>query len=119
MTLIILYLFYALYLLMVMCWNMCALCFKVLELDAINEENKRLQQIYDRQETSAVDVMKINREKNELHQTLIFLSESLEDAEKRMWNEEIKVSKAKELVRRWHGALQCKIIMLDAYLANS
>lgn len=70
----------------------------VLELDAINEENKRLQQIYDRQETSAVDVMKINREKNELHQTLIFLSESLEDAEKRMWNEEIKVSKAKELL---------------------
>ncbi|XP_059830818.1 kinetochore protein NDC80 homolog [Hypanus sabinus] len=69
-----------------------------LELNAVKEENKRLQQIYDRQENSAVDAMKMNREKNELHQTLMSLSESLEDADKRMWKEEINVSKAKEML---------------------
>ncbi|XP_041060421.1 kinetochore protein NDC80 homolog isoform X4 [Carcharodon carcharias] len=69
-----------------------------LELDAVKEENNKLQQIYDVQEVSAVDVKKINHEKNELHQTIIFLNKSLEDAEKRMWNEEIKVTKAKEML---------------------
>ncbi|XP_051896942.1 kinetochore protein NDC80 homolog isoform X2 [Pristis pectinata] len=69
-----------------------------LELHAVKEENKRLQQIYDRQENSAVDVMNMNREKNELDQMLISLDKSLEEADKRMWNEEIKVSKAKEML---------------------
>ncbi|XP_048469828.1 kinetochore protein NDC80 homolog [Rhincodon typus] len=69
-----------------------------LELDAVKEENNKLQQIYDVQEVSAVDVKKMNHEKNELHQATIFLSKSLEDAEKRMWNEEIKVTKAKEML---------------------
>ncbi|XP_067824751.1 kinetochore protein NDC80 homolog [Heptranchias perlo] len=40
----------------------------------------------------------MNHEKNELHQTTISLSKNLEDAEKRMWNEEIKVTKAKEML---------------------
>ncbi|XP_067872804.1 kinetochore protein NDC80 homolog [Heterodontus francisci] len=69
-----------------------------LELDAVKEENNRLQQIYDVQEVSAVDVKKMNHEKNELHHTIISLNKSLEDAEKRMWNEEIKVTKAKEML---------------------
>ncbi|XP_060702287.1 kinetochore protein NDC80 homolog isoform X1 [Hemiscyllium ocellatum] len=69
-----------------------------LELDAVKEESNKLQQIYDVQEVSAVDVKKMNHEKNELHQATIFLSKSLEDAEKRMWNEEIKVTKAKEML---------------------
>ncbi|XP_069764208.1 kinetochore protein NDC80 homolog [Narcine bancroftii] len=69
-----------------------------LELDAVKEENKRLQGIYDSQKNSAVDGMKMNREKNDLHQALIYLNESLEDAEKRMWNEEMKLSKAKEML---------------------
>ncbi|GCB81342.1 hypothetical protein scyTo_0021821, partial [Scyliorhinus torazame] len=69
-----------------------------LELDAVKEENNKLQQIYDVQEVSAVDVKKINHEKNELQQAIIFLNKNLEDAEKRMWNEEIKVTKAKEML---------------------
>uniref|UniRef100_UPI00398F19BD kinetochore protein NDC80 homolog isoform X2 n=1 Tax=Pristiophorus japonicus TaxID=55135 RepID=UPI00398F19BD len=69
-----------------------------LELDAVNEENNRFQQIYDVQEVSAVDVQKMNHEKNELHQASISLSKNLEDTEKRMWNEEMKVTKAKEML---------------------
>uniref|UniRef100_A0A4W3GX44 Kinetochore protein NDC80 n=1 Tax=Callorhinchus milii TaxID=7868 RepID=A0A4W3GX44_CALMI len=69
-----------------------------LELKAINEENNILQQKCDVQDISASDVERINRERNELLQTISSLSKILEDVEKRMWNEEINVAKVKEVL---------------------
>uniref|UniRef100_A0A8C5B0J9 Kinetochore protein NDC80 n=1 Tax=Gadus morhua TaxID=8049 RepID=A0A8C5B0J9_GADMO len=66
------------------------------QLESLKQEQERLQVVLKNQKFTPADVERINREKNELQQTISSLSKSLEEAEQHMWNEEIAVIKAKE-----------------------
>ncbi|CAL8346188.1 unnamed protein product [Lota lota] len=66
------------------------------QLESLKQERDRLQNVLQNQKFTPADVERINREKNELQQTITSLSKSLEEAEQHMWNEEITVVKAKE-----------------------
>ena len=68
------------------------------QLESLKQEQERLQVVLKNQKFTPADVERINREKNELQQTISSLSKSLEEAEQHMWNEEIAVIKAKEKV---------------------
>ena len=68
------------------------------QLESLKQEHGHLQNVLQNQKFTPADVERINREKNELQQTLSTLGKSLEEAEQHMWNEEIAVVKAKEKV---------------------
>ncbi|XP_074493912.1 kinetochore protein NDC80 homolog [Sebastes fasciatus] len=67
-------------------------------LVSLKHEQNELQHLLQNQKFTPADVERINREKNELQQTISCLSKSLEDAEQHKWNEEIALAKVKEKV---------------------
>lgn len=68
-------------------------------MDGLKQERTRLQHILENQKFTPADIERINRERNELQQTIQSLSQSLEEAEQLVWNEEVNLSKTKEKVR--------------------
>uniref|UniRef100_A0A8C4STQ7 Kinetochore protein NDC80 n=1 Tax=Erpetoichthys calabaricus TaxID=27687 RepID=A0A8C4STQ7_ERPCA len=69
-----------------------------LHLEAVKQENERLQHILENQKLSPADIERINHERRELQQTISDLTKSLEEAEGQKWKEEINLAKAKESV---------------------
>ncbi|XP_028664683.1 kinetochore protein NDC80 homolog isoform X2 [Erpetoichthys calabaricus] len=69
-----------------------------LRLEAVKQENERLQHILENQKLSPADIERINHERRELQQTISDLTKSLEEAEGQKWKEEINLAKAKESV---------------------
>ncbi|NXN16711.1 NDC80 protein, partial [Indicator maculatus] len=67
-----------------------------LEVEAMRQENARLQHVLDNQKYSVADIERIHREKNELQQTISKLSKELEAEEQQLWNEEMKYARSKE-----------------------
>ncbi|XP_018597475.1 kinetochore protein NDC80 homolog [Scleropages formosus] len=67
-----------------------------LQMETLRQEKERLQHILLNQKFSPADIERINRERNELQQTINSLTLSLEEAEQHMWNEEIALAKVKE-----------------------
>uniref|UniRef100_A0A3B4AGW3 Kinetochore protein NDC80 n=1 Tax=Periophthalmus magnuspinnatus TaxID=409849 RepID=A0A3B4AGW3_9GOBI len=70
----------------------------VSHLDSLKRERDQLQVLLQNQKFTPADVERINREKNELQQTISSLSRSLEEAEQHKWNEEMALAKVKEKV---------------------
>ncbi|KAM7071613.1 kinetochore protein NDC80 homolog [Acridotheres tristis] len=68
------------------------------EVEAMKQENARLQHILDNQKYSAVDIERINHERNELQQTINKLTKELEAEEHQLWNEELKYARHKEAI---------------------
>ncbi|KAJ3603968.1 hypothetical protein NHX12_028709 [Muraenolepis orangiensis] len=66
------------------------------QLESLKQERDCLQHVLKNQKFTPADVERINREKNELQQTISSLSKSLEEAQQHMWSEEISTVKAKE-----------------------
>lgn len=69
-----------------------------MQLDGLKQERMRLQHILENQKFTPADIERINRERNELQQTVHTLNQSLEEAEQLVWNEEVNLSKTKEKV---------------------
>ncbi|XP_030630892.1 kinetochore protein NDC80 homolog [Chanos chanos] len=67
-----------------------------LQVESLKQEQARLQNILENQKFTPADIERINRERNELQQTVNSLSRSLEEAQQLAWNEEIALTKAKE-----------------------
>uniref|UniRef100_A0A8C6SXJ4 Kinetochore protein NDC80 n=1 Tax=Neogobius melanostomus TaxID=47308 RepID=A0A8C6SXJ4_9GOBI len=65
-------------------------------LESLKHERGELQVRLQNQKFTPADVERINREKNELQQTISSLSKGLEEAEQHKWNEEIALAKVKE-----------------------
>lgn len=68
----------------------------VSHLESLKCERDKLQVLLQNQKFTPADVERINREKNELQQTISSLSKALEEAEQHKWNEEIALAKVKE-----------------------
>lgn len=69
-----------------------------MEVEAMKQENARLQHIFDNQKYSVADIERINHERDELQQTINKLTKELEAEEHQLWNEEMKYAKGKEAV---------------------
>ncbi|NXL18147.1 NDC80 protein, partial [Setophaga kirtlandii] len=69
-----------------------------MEVEAMKQENARLRHILDNQKYSAVDIERINHERNELQQTINKLTKELEAEEHQLWNEELKYARNKEAI---------------------
>lgn len=67
-----------------------------MQLEGLKQERTRLQHILENQKFTPADIERINRERNELQQTIHGLSQSLEEGEQLVWNEEVNLSKTKE-----------------------
>ncbi len=70
-----------------------------MQLEGLKQERTRLQHILENQKFTPADIERINRERNELQQTIHSLNQSLEEVEQLVWNEEVNLSKTKEKVR--------------------
>nr|XP_014437018.1 kinetochore protein NDC80 homolog [Pelodiscus sinensis] len=60
-----------------------------MEVEAMKQENARLQHIFDNQKYSVADIERINHERDELQQTINKLTKELEAEEHQLWNEEL------------------------------
>ncbi|KGL82547.1 Kinetochore protein NDC80 [Tinamus guttatus] len=69
-----------------------------MEVEAMKQENARLQYIFDNQKYSVADIERINHEKNELQQTMKKLAKEVETEQHQLWNEEIKYARHKEAI---------------------
>lgn len=78
--------------------NVPVLCTEM-QLEGLKQERTRLQHILGNQKFTPADIERINRERNELQQTVHSLNQNLEEAEQLVWNEEVNLSKTKEKVR--------------------
>ncbi|XP_062863481.1 kinetochore protein NDC80 homolog isoform X2 [Trichomycterus rosablanca] len=67
-----------------------------LQLESLKQEQNRLQHLLENQKFTPADIERINRERNELQQTVSSQSRSLEEAQQLAWNEEITLVKTKE-----------------------
>ncbi|KAL4660489.1 hypothetical protein GN956_G545 [Arapaima gigas] len=67
-----------------------------LQVETLKQEKARLQHILLNQKFSPADIERINRERNELQQTINSLTMSLKEAQQHMWSEEIALAKVKE-----------------------
>lgn len=67
-----------------------------MQLEGLKQERTRLQHILENQKFTPADIERINRERNELQQTIHGLNQSLEEGEQLVWNEEVNLSKTKE-----------------------
>uniref|UniRef100_A0A8B9NVR5 Kinetochore protein NDC80 n=1 Tax=Apteryx owenii TaxID=8824 RepID=A0A8B9NVR5_APTOW len=67
-------------------------------VEAMKQENARLQYIFDNQKYSVADIERINHERNELQQTINKLTKELEAEEHQLWNEELKYARNKEAI---------------------
>ncbi|NXC16720.1 NDC80 protein, partial [Corythaeola cristata] len=69
-----------------------------MEVEAMKQENARLQHIFDNQKYSVADIERINHERNELQQTINKLTKEVEAEEHQLWNEELKYARNKEAI---------------------
>ncbi|XP_039382948.1 kinetochore protein NDC80 homolog [Mauremys reevesii] len=69
-----------------------------MEVEAMKQENARLQHIFDNQKYSVADIERINHERDELQQTINKLTKELEAEEHQLWNEEMKYARGKEAI---------------------
>ncbi|XP_051826344.1 kinetochore protein NDC80 homolog [Antechinus flavipes] len=69
-----------------------------LELEAVKQENARLQNIIDIQKYSIADIERIHHERTEFQQTIKKLTTELETEQKQLWNEELKYARNKEAI---------------------
>ncbi|XP_014118160.1 PREDICTED: kinetochore protein NDC80 homolog [Pseudopodoces humilis] len=69
-----------------------------MEVEAMKQENARLRHVLDNQKYSAVDIERVNHERNELQQTINKLTKELEAEEHLLWNEELKYARNKEAI---------------------
>ncbi|XP_056325441.1 kinetochore protein NDC80 homolog [Danio aesculapii] len=67
-----------------------------MQLEGLKQERTRLQHILENQKFTPADIERINRERNELQQTIHGFNQSLEEGEQLVWNEEVNLSKTKE-----------------------
>ncbi|XP_074389917.1 kinetochore protein NDC80 homolog isoform X1 [Zonotrichia albicollis] len=68
------------------------------EVEAMKQENARLQHILDNQKYSAADIERINHKRNELQQTINKLNKELQAERDQMWNEEIKYARNRDAI---------------------
>lgn len=69
-----------------------------MEIEALKQENSRLQVICDNQKFSTADIEKLNSEIEELKQGVNKLTKELEVEQRQLWNEELKYARGKETV---------------------
>ncbi|KAM9022470.1 kinetochore protein NDC80 homolog isoform 1-T2 [Ara ararauna] len=69
-----------------------------MEVEAMKQENARLQHIFDNQKYTVADIERINHERNELQQTINKLTKEVEAEEHQLWNEELKYARSKEAI---------------------
>uniref|UniRef100_A0A8C8RC50 Kinetochore protein NDC80 n=1 Tax=Pelusios castaneus TaxID=367368 RepID=A0A8C8RC50_9SAUR len=69
-----------------------------LEAEVMKQENARLQHTVDNQLYTAVDIKRINCEKDKLQQTISKLTKELEAEQQHLWAEELKYARGKELI---------------------
>lgn len=69
-----------------------------IKVEAMKQENARLQHIFENQKYSVADIKRINHERNELQQTINKLTKELEAEQHLLWNEELKYARGKEAV---------------------
>ncbi|NWT78069.1 NDC80 protein, partial [Lanius ludovicianus] len=69
-----------------------------MQVEAMKQENARLQHIFDNQKYSIADIQRINHERNELQQTINKLTKEVEAEEHQLWNEELKYARNKEAI---------------------
>uniref|UniRef100_A0A8D0GZ40 Kinetochore protein NDC80 n=1 Tax=Sphenodon punctatus TaxID=8508 RepID=A0A8D0GZ40_SPHPU len=94
-----------------------------MEDEAMKQENAHLQHTFDNQKYSVADIERINREREELQQTINKLTKELEAEEQQLWNEELKYARGKEAIEaqlaEYHKlARKLKLIPISAENSN-
>ncbi|XP_019381428.1 PREDICTED: kinetochore protein NDC80 homolog [Gavialis gangeticus] len=69
-----------------------------IKVEAMKQENARLQHIFENQKYSVADIKRINHERSELQQTINKLTKELEAEQHLLWNEELKYARGKEAI---------------------
>ncbi|XP_067402194.1 kinetochore protein NDC80 homolog isoform X2 [Emydura macquarii macquarii] len=93
-----------------------------LEAEVMKQENARLQHIVDNQLYTAVDIERINSEKDELQQTIGKLTKELETEQQHLWAEELKYARGKKLIEAQlddYHKLARKLKLIPASMENS
>ncbi|KAH1187289.1 hypothetical protein KIL84_020038, partial [Mauremys mutica] len=93
-----------------------------LEVELMKQENARLQHTVDNQLYTAVDIERINHEKDELQQTINKLTKELETERQQLWAEELKYARGKESIEAQlhdYHKLARKLKLIPAGLENS
>ncbi|CAM5080306.1 unnamed protein product [Eretmochelys imbricata] len=93
-----------------------------LEVEMMKQENARLQHTVDNQLYTAVDIERINHEKDELQQTINKLTKELETERQQLWAEELKYARGKESIEAQlddYHKLARKLKLIPAGMDNS
>ncbi|OWK59728.1 kinetochore protein NDC80 homolog [Lonchura striata] len=93
-----------------------------MEVEAMKQENARLQHILDNQKYSAADIERVNHERNELQETINKLTKELEAEQHQLWNEELKYARNKEAIEMQlaeYHKLARKLKLIPASVENS
>uniref|UniRef100_A0A452J1C2 Kinetochore protein NDC80 n=1 Tax=Gopherus agassizii TaxID=38772 RepID=A0A452J1C2_9SAUR len=93
-----------------------------LEVEMMKQENARLQHTVDNQLYTAVDIERINHEKDELQQTINKLTKELETERQQLWAEELKYARGKESIEAQlddYHKLARKLKLIPAGMENS
>ncbi|KAM9172577.1 kinetochore protein NDC80 homolog isoform 4-T5 [Pangshura tecta] len=93
-----------------------------LEVEMMKQENARLQHTVDNQLYTAVDIERINHEKDELQQTINKLTKELETERQQLWAEELKYARGKESIEAHlddYHRLARKLKLIPAAMENS
>ncbi|CAM4428557.1 unnamed protein product [Lepidochelys olivacea] len=93
-----------------------------LEVEMMKQENARLQHTVDNQLYAAVDIERINHEKDELQQTINKLTKELETERQQLWAEELKYARGKESIEAQlddYHKLARKLKLVPAGMDNS
>ncbi|XP_050814606.1 kinetochore protein NDC80 homolog isoform X1 [Gopherus flavomarginatus] len=93
-----------------------------LEVEMMKQENARLQHTIDNQLYTAVDIERINHEKDELQQTINKLTKELETERQQLWAEELKYARGKESIEAQlddYHKLARKLKLIPAGMENS
>ncbi|KAM7180090.1 kinetochore protein NDC80 homolog isoform 1-T1 [Macrochelys suwanniensis] len=93
-----------------------------LEVEMMKQENARLQHTVDNQLYTAVDIERINHEKDELQQTINKFTKELETERQQLWAEELKYARGKESIEAQldgYHKLARKLKLIPAGMENS
>uniref|UniRef100_A0A674J564 Kinetochore protein NDC80 n=1 Tax=Terrapene triunguis TaxID=2587831 RepID=A0A674J564_9SAUR len=93
-----------------------------LEVEMMKQENARLQHTVDNQLYTAVDIERINHEKDVLQQTINKLTKELDTERQQLWAEELKYARGKESIEAQlddYHKLARKLKLIPAGMENS
>ena len=77
---------------------MCTDAFLAMEMQAIEENNKRMQHIFDTQEFKPTDVERIKRGRQELQRQIDAVGKEIEEIDRQVWDAEMTLGKTQERV---------------------